>query len=149
MIPYLVIGVVALIGLVGWGLPGAVIGGFLAWAANMLIGAGTWLVDRGAIPQKVREQTAAEFLDAYRGIAIKVYPGLSPTAMQKAIESEIEQVARTAMKGAAVWQTGLEHDLVKRAAEELVQGESEPLRRELVNSLAKHLERSWYQVGQV
>ncbi|MBM4134126.1 MAG: hypothetical protein FJ245_10190 [Nitrospira sp.] len=148
MIPYLVIGIAALIGLVGWGLPGALLGGFLAWAANMLIGAVAWLVDRGAIPRKIREQTATEFLDIYRVMAAEVYPGLSRTAMQKAIESEIERIARTAMEEAAAWQTGLEHDLLKTAADKLVQQEAVPLRRELINSLAMYLERRWYQGGQ-
>ena len=138
----------ALIGLVGWGLHAALVGAVLAWAVNMLLGAVAWLISGGALPRKVREQTAAHFLDDFQDSAATAYPGLSPKAMQKTIEADIERIARTAMEGAAAWQTGLEHDLVMAAAEKLVRDEKDPLRRELICALTQHLERTWYQSAQ-
>ncbi|WP_447973808.1 hypothetical protein [Nitrospira sp. Kam-Ns4a] len=148
MVPYIVIGAAALIGLVGWGLNGALLGAVLGWAVNMLIGAAVWLIYGGALPRKVRAQTATHFLDNFLDTAAAAYPGLSPKAMQKAIEADIERIARIAMEGAAAWQTGLEHDLVMAAAEKVVQEEEDPLRRELISALTQHLERTWYRSAQ-
>lgn len=105
-------------------------------------------ISGGLLPRKARRKTAESFLQVHHSIAAAAYSGRSPQALHKAVESAIEHICRIATTYAPGWQTGLEHEHMRAAAEKLVREETNSERRQLISALIQHLERTWYQSAQ-
>ena len=144
MIPYVVIGIVALIGLAGWGMRGALVGLAIAWSGSLIIGLVAWLTDRGIVPRKARAVSAKRFLLENHAVAQLAYPGISEDALQRRIETDIETVFRASVRQAPLELTGTEYDLVSAAAQRLYLSESDPARRTLITALSRHILSNMY-----
>ena len=103
MIPLLVIGVAALIGLFGWGLRGLIIGAVGGVVFNLALGSIFTLFSGGLLPRKVRKQTAAGFIVLHPDLVQSAFPDTSQTAIQKAVERCIEGIFRRAATDNSLW----------------------------------------------
>ena len=148
MVPYVVIGIVTLVGLVGWGFQGAIIAFALAWVGSLIVGQVAVWVTGGALPRQVRKDAARTFLETHPKIADATFPSLTQDQKQKMIEAEIDRICQTSMACSPASVTGLEKDRVLNTAYELCQNETDPVRAALISSIAEHLGRTWYQPSQ-
>jgi len=148
MVPYVVIGVVTLVGLVGWGFQGAIIAFALAWIGSWIVGAVAVWVSEGHLPRQVRQDAARSYLETFPEIADAAFPSLTQDQKQKAIEIEIDRICQTSK----AWSTSLIYrvgkGMLNETAQELCQNETDPVRVRLISSIAEHLERTWYQPSQ-
>src|SRR6266511_1005316 len=136
MIPYIHIAICALVGLIGWGIEGAIVGMIIGWVTAKLVGLAAFWKDKGILPKEVRRKAALEFMVKFEDTVIAAYPhGLEPEAVCKAIEGEIERIFRGAMESSGMQDTGLELHLVRSAGEKIIREETRPVRCELMAKL--------------
>jgi hypothetical protein len=98
MIPYVAIGIVALIGLFGWGLKGLIVGAITGYVFSVLLGLALVGISGGLLPRKVRQQTASSFIALHPDLVRSMFTNMSHSALQKAVEHSVESIFRRASK---------------------------------------------------
>ena len=146
MIPLVVIGVAALIGLFGWGLKGLIIGAVGGLVFNLALGSIFTLFSGGLLPRKIRKQTATGFIVLHPDLVQSAFPDASQTAIQKAVERCIEGIFRRAAKDNRSMDqaASLDRDAIQAAACVLIASEQRPEMKSLLASLLQYIEREMY-----
>jgi hypothetical protein len=146
MLPYLVIGVAALIGLFGWGLKGLIIGAIGGVVFNLALGSLFTLFSGGLLPRKVRKQTACGFIVLHPDLVQSAFPDTSQTALQKAVERCVERIfkrAGTDNKSMNL-EASLDRDAIQSAAFALIAEEQRPEMKAFFASLLQYIDREMY-----
>jgi len=146
VIPLVVIGVAALIGLFGWGLKGLIIGAVGGLVFNLALGSIFTLFSGGLLPRKIRKQTATGFIVLHPDLVQSAFPDASQTAIQKAVERCIEGIFRRAAKDNRSMDqaASLDRDAIQAAACVLIASEQRPEMKSLLASLLQYIEREMY-----
>jgi hypothetical protein len=96
MLPYIIIGVFAFLGLLGWGVWGAMIGAGGGYFITLLLGSLSEWIQGGILPRKVRTGFAARFLLENPDVVARAFPSVSPAEVQSVIECAIEDICKRA-----------------------------------------------------
>lgn len=146
MIPYLVIGVSALIGLLGWGLKGLILGAVGGWILNMVFGTVLMLASGGLVPRKVRKQAASRFIALYGDLARGAFPDALESALQKSVERSIEAIFKRAASDnrSMDLNAALSRAAIQDAAGALIAEEQGSEMRTFLIKLEEHIEREMY-----
>lgn len=144
MIPYLLIGIVTVLGFVFWGLWGGVVAFCLSYFASFLVGQIALKVDKGYLPQNVRREIAESYLAENPEIITSVYPGMSEKEQISALEDDIEKIFQLSASESSANQTGLELEQMMKAAEIIWERENDSARKTYINTLAGHIVSSMY-----
>jgi len=146
MIPYLGIGVAALVGLFGWGLKGLLIGAIGGWGFSLLFGSILTLFSGGLLPRKVRKETAIYFITLHPELARNAFPNTSEAGLQKSVERSIESIFKRAvtdnksMNLEARW----DRTAIQAANAALIAEEPRPEMKAYLAALEQHIEREMY-----
>lgn len=146
MIPYLVIGVAALIGLFGWGITGLVIGGIGAFVFNMIFGWVLRLISGGLLPRRMRREVAVNFIASDAQLVEAACPGLTGAQRLKYVETAIERIFRRAIvdNPSMNLEAGWTHEAVEAATMALVDQESRPEMKAFLIALWRRIEQDMY-----
>lgn len=146
MIPHLVIGVAALVGLFGWGLKGLIIGAVGGVVFNFVLGSIFTLFSGGLLPRKVRKETAAGFMVLHPDLVQSAFPDTSQTAIQKTVERCIERIYKRAAKDNRSMDQAafLDRDAIQAAASVLIAEEQRPEMKAFLTSLLQYIDREMY-----
>ena len=142
MLPYLVIGVAALIGLSGWGLKGFIIGAIGGVVVDFALGSLFTLFSGGLLPRKVRKQTASEFIALYADLVQSAFPDTSQTARQKTVEGCIERIFKRAATDnkSMNLEAALYRDAIQSAASAIIAEEQRPEMKVFFASLLQYID---------
>ena len=146
MVPYLVIGVAALLGLFGWGLKGLILGAIGGWLFTLLLGAALLLFSGGLLPRKERKQVASRFIAIHRDLARSAFPGESERELQRAVERYIEGIFRRASSdnNSMDLDAALDRKAIRAAASALITEERRPQMKSFLGALEEHIEKEMY-----
>ena len=146
MVPYLVIGVAALIGLFGWSLKGLIVGAVGAFVLNMLLGVVLTLFSGGLLPRKVRKETASSFITLHNELIHSAFPNTSQIQLQKLIEGRIEKIFKRANidNKSMNLEAGVDRTAIQAAVVVLISEEQRSEMKTLLASLEQHIEREMY-----
>lgn len=146
MIPFLVIGAAALIGLFGWGVKGLIIGAVGGVVFNLALGSISMLFSGGLLPRKVRKQTAAGFIVLHPDLVKSAFPDASQAAIQKTVERCIVGIFRRAAKDNRSMDQAayLDSDAIQAAASVLIAEEKRPEMKTFLASLLQYIDREMY-----
>jgi hypothetical protein len=146
VIPYVVIGIAAVIGLFGWGVSGLILGAFAGYVLNMVLGLVFGLLSGGLLPRKVRRDTASTFIASHADEARRAFREASQLELQRLVEQRIERIfKRAAMDNKSMdLQAGLDRRAVAVAAAAVVTDEHNPEVKTLLIALAGHIDTHMY-----
>lgn len=96
MLPYIIIGVFALIGLLVWGVWGLIVGSIGGYVITLLLGSLSERIQGGILPQKVRTDLAAKFIFENSEIVASAFPRISATEVESVVERAIEDICKKA-----------------------------------------------------
>ena len=146
MIPYLLIALLAIIGLFLWGLKGLVIGGVVGHIFSLLFGLILKLLSGGLLPRKVRRETARNFMALHPDLVRAAYPHLDESQSLRAVERAADSIFRKAveenksMNIEAAWT----REAIQDATASLIDQETRPEMGQLLRSLLELIERDMY-----
>ena len=144
--PHLVIGILALVGLFGWGLKGLILGAIAGFVFNLLFGSLLTMLSGGLLPRKLRKQTASRFIILYPELAQNVIPNTSERSLQKSVERSIEAIfKRSGTDNRSLdLVAALDITAIRAAAAALISEEQRPEMKKFLDSLEQHIEREMY-----
>ena len=147
MVPDLVIGIAALIGLFGWGLEGLIVGAVGAYALAMVLGSVFWAFSGGLLSRKVRKSTAVRFVALHDQLISAAFPNASYAERQRSVEMCLEKIFRRAAidDNSMNLDAGLNRTAIQAAAAALIAEEQRSEMKALIASLEQHIEREMYQ----
>lgn len=146
MIPYLVIGAAALVGLFGWGLKGLILGASGGLVFSLLFGTVLTLFSGGLLPRKVRKEAARRFIALHPDLAQSVFLEASQPATQRSVERCIEAIFKRATAGnkSMNLEAGWDRAAIQVAAAALIAEEPRPAMQAFLAALEQHIEREMY-----
>ncbi len=142
MVPYVLIGIFAVIGLFLWGLWGLLGGAVVGFLIVMAISSLLFVKNRGYVPKKIKRESAEKFIQEYEDVVKKVYPDLSTQALQHQIESEIESIFFKAMTAGS----GPSSIEITTVVEEKIENSNSDNYIELLRLLLEHIKETMYPV---
>ena len=147
MVPYLVIGIAALIGLFGWGIKGLIVGTVGAFVLAMVLGLIFTAFSGGLLPRKVRKSTASSFVALNDELISAAFPNASHMERQRSIEKCLEKIfKRAAIDNKSMnLEAGMDRTAIQAAAATLIAEEQRSEMKALIASLEQHVEREMYQ----
>ncbi len=144
MAPYILIGIVAVVGLLGWGIPGLIGGGVVGYALAFLLGETYNKIQGGAVPRKAREALIARLLAEDLETVQAALPGRSGQALYSALDDAINILGRRAISlspnNSVVWTDRV----VLAAVEFLILEQPTPAARALYQAIGKWIAVDWY-----
>ena len=146
MLPYIVIGIAAIVGLFGWGFKGLIFGALCGWIFNMVLGLSLTLFSGGLLPRKVRRQAASSFIISHEALVQRALSNVARANLQQTVEQHIEAI----FKRAAIdnkhlnLEHGLDRVTIQSAAAALVAEAQQTEMKELIAALEQHVEEVMY-----
>jgi len=146
MVPYIVIGIAALVGLFGWGLKGLIVGAVGGWVFNMALGLVLTLFSGGLLPRKVRKQAASSFIALHGAMIQRAFPNKTQPQLLRSIEERIEAIFKRASidNKSMNLEAGMDRGAIQAAAAALVAEEQQGEMKDLIAALEQHIERELY-----
>ena len=147
MVPHLVIGIAALVGLFGWGFKGLIVGAAGAFVLAMVLGLVFTVFSGGLLPRKVRKNTASSFIALHDKLVSAAFPNTSQAEHQRSIERCLEKIFKRAATDnkSMNLEAGMDRSAIQAAAAALVAEEQRSEMKALFASLEQHIEREMYQ----
>jgi len=144
---YIIIFVVALIGAFVNGIVGFVIGGFLCWVVIEVIG--FFVRSKGAVPKKIKDETATDFIVKNPDLIKRTYPTSTPYEAKQHVSALIEKMVERTWSNNPPSQTaaGIMNPEVffysaRAVADEQPSETLKELARELIKFFSQHSQ--WY-----
>lgn len=146
MIPYLVIGIAALIGLLGWGMEGLIFGAIGGFIFSPIFGSLLTLCSGGLLPRKVRKQTAARFMALYPDLVQRAFPNTPETERQELVEGFIEGIFKRSVidSKSMHMEAGWNRNAIQDATAKLIAEEQHPDMKTFLASLEQYIEQEMY-----
>lgn len=145
MAPWIVIGIFALVGLIGWGVGGLVAGGVIGYVATIVFGLVLNLISGGVIPRKARRTAAINFIQRYPDILLEVFPRVEGAELLKEVEAAVESIFRRAIgENKGITAIDYTRDQIRAAAQKMIDEETDPARKRFLTELEMQIETDLY-----
>ncbi|KKR47092.1 MAG: hypothetical protein UT82_C0003G0006 [Parcubacteria group bacterium GW2011_GWB1_40_14] len=144
MIPYIIIGLFGLGGLIFGGFSGLIIGIIAGYIASIVFGSFLIKQDGGMVPKEARRITAITFVDMHSDFINKTLTG-SHDEKVLFIEQQIENIFKASAQGAPLNTGGLSRQEIQQMVVILTKEQTNPAMKKLLPMLGKHIEMTMYK----
>ena len=134
----------AVVGLLVGGGRGLVLGAAAGLVLTLVLGLAVRAVSGGSVPRRVRRDLATNVLAEDPESVRRAFPGVSGEALVRALEEEIEQIARTAITVSPSHRDIFAEGVMRAALRRRLVEEADPARQEMLRVLGERLLRDWY-----
>ena len=144
--PKVLIVLAGVAGLLWWGVPGLVVGLVVGFVLSILLGLVVNVLSGGVLPRAVRRSLVSNILLHRSEEVRRAFPAQDGAALFKALEAEVERVARASVELAPTHEAVFAEGVMRRAVQQLAGAEPDPGRKGLLQAIWQQLEVDWYQV---